>query len=205
MLDHCRARGGRHSRRRLLPAARRRRTRPRSRILARRFSTSTASSRSKSRRSIATARSTSSNALAESGRTDVALYTGNDDAIVADLLTPFRRGRRAAALRFSGGLLGQWAVWTSKAVDLLQRCQAVRRQATRMPAPAGARRRAHRRQRRAVRSGAPVRRLHPWHSRSPAAAGTAGRTLVPRSARGAEPRADGRDRSRAVKISTPDR
>jgi dihydrodipicolinate synthase/N-acetylneuraminate lyase len=65
------------------------------------------------------------NALAESGRRDVALYTGNDDAIVADLLTPFPAGDRGASLRFSGGLLGQWAVWTKSAVDLLRRCRAV--------------------------------------------------------------------------------
>jgi dihydrodipicolinate synthase/N-acetylneuraminate lyase len=59
-------------------------------------------------------------ALAESGRTDVALYTGNDDSIVADLLTPFRIGDRE--LRFRGGLLGHWAVWTRPAVALLRRC-----------------------------------------------------------------------------------
>jgi len=58
--------------------------------------------------------------LAESGRTDVALYTGNDDAIVSDLVTPFPfRGRD---WRFAGGLLGHWAVWTRRAVELLARC-----------------------------------------------------------------------------------
>ncbi|MGH9371279.1 MAG: dihydrodipicolinate synthase family protein [Vicinamibacterales bacterium] len=66
------------------------------------------------------------NALADSGRTDVALYTGNDDAIVADLLTPFPAAGTAGSLHFSGGLLGQWAVWTKSAVDLLRRCHAVR-------------------------------------------------------------------------------
>jgi len=64
-------------------------------------------------------------ALAESGRTDVALYTGNDDAIVADLLTPFPTGDDGGRLHFRGGLLGQWAVWTRTAVDLLSRCLAV--------------------------------------------------------------------------------
>jgi len=59
------------------------------------------------------------NALAESGRRDVALYTGNDDSIVADLLTAFPHG-----LRFAGGLLGQWAVWTRNAVELLRQCRA---------------------------------------------------------------------------------
>jgi hypothetical protein len=64
-------------------------------------------------------------ALAESGRQDVALYTGNDDAIVADLLTPFPSAEPGRPLHFAGGLLGQWAVWTSRAVELLRRCQAV--------------------------------------------------------------------------------
>ena len=67
------------------------------------------------------------NAVAESGRRDVALYTGNDDAIVADLLTPFPTGDGAPPIYFSGGLLGQWAVWTKSAVELLDRCRAVRR------------------------------------------------------------------------------
>jgi dihydrodipicolinate synthase/N-acetylneuraminate lyase len=61
-------------------------------------------------------------ALAESGRRDVALYTGNDDAIVADLLTPF-----PGEVHFSGGLLGQWAVWTKNAVELLRRCLTMTR------------------------------------------------------------------------------
>ena len=63
--------------------------------------------------------------VAESGRTDVALYTGNDDAIVADLVTPFPSANPARPLRFRGGLLGQWAVGTKRAVELLQRCLAV--------------------------------------------------------------------------------
>ena len=67
-------------------------------------------------------------AMADAGRTDVALYTGNDDNIVLDLLTPYRFPRpdgSAAELRIVGGLLGQWAVWTKKAVELLERCHAV--------------------------------------------------------------------------------
>jgi dihydrodipicolinate synthase/N-acetylneuraminate lyase len=66
-------------------------------------------------------------ALAESGRDDVALYTGNDDAIVSDLLTSFPAGSDGRPLRFSGGLLGQWAVWTKRAVEMLQRCHDVTR------------------------------------------------------------------------------
>jgi hypothetical protein len=65
-------------------------------------------------------------AVVDSGRDDVALYTGNDDNIVVDLLTPFvfRRGSEAASRRFVGGLLGQWAVWTRRAVELLDACHA---------------------------------------------------------------------------------
>jgi dihydrodipicolinate synthase/N-acetylneuraminate lyase len=66
--------------------------------------------------------------VATSGRgQQVALYTGNDDAIVADLLFQFAttdQDGSPLALRFSGGLLGHWAVWTSKAVRLLQQVQA---------------------------------------------------------------------------------
>jgi dihydrodipicolinate synthase/N-acetylneuraminate lyase len=56
--------------------------------------------------------------VAESGRAGaIALYTGNDDNIVADLLTRYERA--GVRTGFAGGLLGQWAVWTKKAVDLL--------------------------------------------------------------------------------------
>ena len=58
-------------------------------------------------------------ALAETGRRDIALYTGNDDAIVADLVTTYF-GRRIV-----GGLLGHWACWTKSAVELLKICQAI--------------------------------------------------------------------------------
>lgn len=67
-------------------------------------------------------------ALADSGRqSEVALYTGNDDNIVADLLTDFRFGTSGDAVRFAGGLLGHWAVWTRRAVELLEdvkRCRS---------------------------------------------------------------------------------
>ena len=57
-------------------------------------------------------------AVADSGRTDVALYTGNDDNIITDLVTPFPgigSGSRQVN-RMVGGLLGHWAMWTSVAV-----------------------------------------------------------------------------------------
>jgi len=68
-------------------------------------------------------------ALADAGRADeVALYTGNDDNIVVDLVTEFRfgTGESARTLHFVGGLLGHWAVWTRRAVDLVERCRAER-------------------------------------------------------------------------------
>ena len=63
-------------------------------------------------------------AVAESGREDIALYTGNDDNIVLDLLTPFRFRVRGESVerRMVGGLLGHWAVWTRRAVELLEDC-----------------------------------------------------------------------------------
>jgi hypothetical protein len=63
-------------------------------------------------------------AVAESGR-EVALYTGNDDNIVLDLVTPyvFHHNGKAQEHRIVGGLLGHWAVWTHRAVELLNACQ----------------------------------------------------------------------------------
>jgi dihydrodipicolinate synthase/N-acetylneuraminate lyase len=65
-------------------------------------------------------------AVAAAGRDDVALYTGNDDNIVLDLLTPFPvpAAGGAGTRRIVGGLLGQWAVWTRRAVDLLGEARA---------------------------------------------------------------------------------
>jgi dihydrodipicolinate synthase/N-acetylneuraminate lyase len=71
-------------------------------------------------------------AIAEAGRDDIALYTGNDDQIVLDLLTPFRIqvSGRSVERRIVGGLLGQWAVWTRRAVELLDECPALCREPT---------------------------------------------------------------------------
>jgi dihydrodipicolinate synthase/N-acetylneuraminate lyase len=77
-------------------------------------------------------------AVAEAGRAgDIALYTGNDDSIVTDLLTEyglatapptgsagFQPASRKVRLRIVGGLLGHWACWTHTAVKLLADCQA---------------------------------------------------------------------------------
>ena len=64
-------------------------------------------------------------AVVDAGRDDVALYTGNDDNIVADLLTPYRfvRNGQPVSRRIVGGLLGQWAVWTERAVAMLRALQ----------------------------------------------------------------------------------
>ena len=64
-------------------------------------------------------------AVCDAGREkEIVLYTGNDDNIVADLLTPFRvrTAKGACEVRIVGGLLGHWAVWTRKAVELLAEC-----------------------------------------------------------------------------------
>ena len=65
--------------------------------------------------------------IVEAGAEDrIALYTGNDDHIVLDLVTPFtlRRDGEDVTVRIRGGLLGHWSVWTRKAVELLERCHA---------------------------------------------------------------------------------
>jgi len=62
--------------------------------------------------------------IAESGRADnIALYTGNDDNIVVDLLTEFAVpvGSQVVKKRIVGGLLGHWAVWTRSAVELFEK------------------------------------------------------------------------------------
>jgi dihydrodipicolinate synthase/N-acetylneuraminate lyase len=61
-----------------------------------------------------------------SRRDEIALYTGNDDNIIGDLITPyqFNNNGRKIEKRFVGGLLGHWAVWTSKAVELLKEIKA---------------------------------------------------------------------------------
>ena len=65
-------------------------------------------------------------AVVDAGRSDIALYTGNDDQIVGDLVTTFRFSTPSGLVerRIVGGLLGHWAVWTNRAVDLLSQCRA---------------------------------------------------------------------------------
>ncbi|MHC4642533.1 MAG: dihydrodipicolinate synthase family protein [Planctomycetota bacterium] len=68
-------------------------------------------------------------AVAHSGRADeIALYTGNDDNIILDLLTryEFNVDGRTVSLQIVGGLLGQWACWTKRAVEYLACIKEIR-------------------------------------------------------------------------------
>lgn len=68
-------------------------------------------------------------ALHDSGRADdIALYTGNDDNILLDLVSPYRLAAPldTPRLGFVGGLLGHWAVWTRKAHEHLREAQRIR-------------------------------------------------------------------------------
>jgi dihydrodipicolinate synthase/N-acetylneuraminate lyase len=68
-------------------------------------------------------------AVCHSARRDkIALYTGNDDNIVNDLLTTYRFVVDGISIekKIVGGLLGHWAVWTHKAVELLEAVKLIR-------------------------------------------------------------------------------
>ena len=75
-------------------------------------------------------------AVAEAGRAgDIALYTGNDDNILLDLVTEYAISTSAGVqkLHFSGGLLGHWAVWTQSAVAMLEEARRFRDRETDIP------------------------------------------------------------------------
>jgi hypothetical protein len=65
-------------------------------------------------------------AVCESGRS-IPLYTGNDDNIVMDLVTPyaFQVDGKQREVRMTGGLLGHWAIWTKSAIELFRECRKV--------------------------------------------------------------------------------
>jgi dihydrodipicolinate synthase/N-acetylneuraminate lyase len=69
-------------------------------------------------------------AVIEAGRDDIALYTGNDDNIIIDLLTrfQFQRDGQLVERYIVGGLLGHWAVWTQRALQLLEKIKTARTQ-----------------------------------------------------------------------------
>jgi hypothetical protein len=65
--------------------------------------------------------------VVEAGAADrITLYTGNDDHIVLDLVTPFTVtvAGKQTTVRIKGGLLGHWSVWVKSAVELLARIHA---------------------------------------------------------------------------------
>ena len=73
-------------------------------------------------------------AVVDSGRVnDIALYTGNDDHILLDLLTRYHVGGEHP-VRMVGGLLGHWAFWTRTAVGHHRACAAVARTGAPVPA-----------------------------------------------------------------------
>jgi hypothetical protein len=73
-------------------------------------------------------------AVCESGR-PIPLYTGNDDHIVADLVTSFQFhvGSEDRKVFMTGGLLGHWAVWTREAVSTFRQCRSIARGASAVP------------------------------------------------------------------------
>jgi len=66
--------------------------------------------------------------LAASALDRIALYTGNDDHILLDLLLPFDLRENGVAIRthIRGGLLGHWSVWTATAIKQFEMCKAAR-------------------------------------------------------------------------------
>lgn len=67
-------------------------------------------------------------ALEASKRPDLAVYTGNDDQIILDLLTAYQFNRSSEPRWMVGGLLGQWAIWTREAVKLFEKIKQARLQ-----------------------------------------------------------------------------
>ncbi|MFJ7970199.1 dihydrodipicolinate synthase family protein [Psychrobacillus sp. NPDC096389] len=69
-------------------------------------------------------------AVCASPRTEeIAIYTGNDDNIIADLLTSYNieiDGKKVSK-QIVGGLLGHWSVWTHTAVKLFEQLKLDRR------------------------------------------------------------------------------
>ncbi|WP_100010058.1 dihydrodipicolinate synthase family protein [Lentibacillus sediminis] len=71
-----------------------------------------------------------------SRRDDIVLYTGNDDNIIADLLTTYNINVNGKIISkgIAGGLLGHWSVWTKSAVELLEEIKQARKDKGRIPA-----------------------------------------------------------------------
>ena len=143
--------------------------------------------------------------VVEAGAADrITLYTGNDDHIVLDLVTPFTItvAGKPTTVRIKGGLLGHWSVWVKNAVELLERVHA----SLDGPIPAdllALELGGDRLQRRDLRRRERFPRRHLRLPRDPAPAGAARRHLVPRSERDARPRPVAGDRPRLRGLSAP--
>ena len=141
--------------------------------------------------------------VVEAGAVDrVTLYTGNDDHIVPDLVTPYAIAHKGAvvSVRIRGGLLGHWSVWVRKAVELLDQAHLAagsRRGAGRSP---GARLAGDGLQCRDLRRRQQFSRRHRRLPRNPPPAGPAGGHLVPRSRRS---RSDPARRRRSIASAPP--
>ncbi len=75
-------------------------------------------------------------AVCRSGRNEeIALYTGNDDTIISDLLTTYaiRTNQGMIKKDIVGGLLGHWAVWTKSAVEQLNNIKAIKEKGSAVP------------------------------------------------------------------------
>ena len=146
--------------------------------------------------------------VVEAGAADrVTLYTGNDDHIVLDLVTPyaFLHQGTVVTVRIRGGLLGHWSVWVRKAVELLDQAhQAVGRwrDTGRPPRPRLA---GDGLQLRHLRRRQQVSRRHRRLPRDPPPARLAGGHLVPRPRGIARSGAKGRDRPRLRRLSASQR
>ena len=146
-------------------------------------------------------------AVVDAGRDDIVLYTGNDDHIVGDLVTCFRftTPRGPVERRIVGGLLGHWAVWTMRAVQLLERCQQAAKLPRRACGSALDWRRSDRLQRSVLRRGQWIRGMHCRIARSAAPSGPARAHALPGPAREIESRAARRHRSSLRSLSSLER
>ena len=126
----------------------------------------------------------------------VSLYTGNDDHIVLDLVTPFTvmRDGVPVTLRFRGGLLGHWSVWVRSAVELLARIKREAGGGTVSDALLALDSRVTDCNAAFFDVANDFRGCIAGLPRGAAPAGSARRHLVPRPARGAEPRTERGDR-----------
>ena len=128
----------------------------------------------------------------------VTLYTGNDDHIVGDLVTPFvvQRSGESVTVRIKGGLLGHWSVWTRSAVRVAGDATCGGRAGRARAGAPRARRESHRRQQRLFRRRERLSGVHRRLPRGAAAPGAVSRQVVSRPGRGSLAGPGRRDRAR---------